>query len=302
MHVCTHAHTDTHTHFFIFIFFIIITIIASISYTAVYKHEDRESLQITVCQYDALIIVHLKHVKVTRKQKKKNKKEQINRVTTISMYLVIYIRTHTSSFHILFRLFELNSDKEISLNSFLSCVGQLKFRGTSSLLRLPKPLFGQKEGQQVNRSPSPIHIPPDDNSHSDAVQDNKLSQVSGEEEEVLEKLPYRGRRKALSMEVPEEMEISSSEGTKETITEVKSPKRLKLTTVTQDRARQMEEFSIATHFVKVRRNGLLVDVSTLWDFISTEAVTGSVRNILSHSKPGVQRQGSIFAFDPVSGL
>ena len=218
------------------------------------------------------------------------------------MYLVIYIRTHTSSFHILFRLFELNSDKEISLNSFLSCVGQLKFRGTSSLLRLPKPLFGQKEGQQVNRSPSPIHIPPDDNSHSDAVQDNKLSQVSGEEEEVLEKLPYRGRRKALSMEVPEEMEISSSEGTKETITEVKSPKRLKLTTVTQDQARQMEEFSIATHFVKVRRNGLLVDVSTLWDFISTEAVTGSVRNILSHSKPGVQRQGSIFAFDPVSGL
>ena len=131
-----------------------------------------------------------------------------------------------------------------------------------NISRLPKPLFGQKEGQQVNRSPSPIHIPPDDNSHSDAVQDNKLSQVSGEEE-VLEKLPYRGRRKALSMEIPEEMEISPSEGTKETITEVKSPKRLKLTTITQDEARQMEEFSIATLFVKVRRNGLLVDVSTL---------------------------------------
>jgi hypothetical protein len=198
-----------------------------------------------------------------------------------------------------FKLFELTADEEITLSSFLSSVGQLKFRGTSSLLRLPNHVFGPKDDHTSDRPPSPIHIPPDHDSNSDSVSDKKIVAPSPNNGENQPRFAYTGRRKALSMEIPEEMDVSYAEGGRVALREG-GPKKLKLDKIGKRSSQQSEEFSIATHFVKVRRNGLLVDVSTLWDFISTEAVTGSVRNILSHSRPGLQRQGSLFAFDPKS--
>lgn len=58
-----------------------------------------------------------------------------------------------------------------------------------------------------------------------------------------------------------------------------------------------QEFNIATHFVKVRRSGTLADVTTLWDMIGTEAVSGSMDAILE--KPNFDRLPSINAFDKV---
>ncbi len=59
----------------------------------------------------------------------------------------------------------------------------------------------------------------------------------------------------------------------------------------------LQEYNIATHFVKVRRSGTLADVTTLWDMIGTEAVSGSMDAILE--KPGFDRLPSINAFDKV---
>ena len=60
-----------------------------------------------------------------------------------------------------------------------------------------------------------------------------------------------------------------------------------------------QEYTIATHFVKVKRSGTLTDVTTLWDLVGTEAVSGSLDSILD-SRPGFDRLPSINAFDKVS--
>ena len=60
-----------------------------------------------------------------------------------------------------------------------------------------------------------------------------------------------------------------------------------------------EDYAIATHFVKVRRSGTLADVTTLWDLVGTEAMSGSLDSILEH-KPGFDRLPSINAFDKVT--
>lgn len=60
-----------------------------------------------------------------------------------------------------------------------------------------------------------------------------------------------------------------------------------------------QEFTIATHFVKVKRSGTLTEVTTLWDLVGTEAVSGSLDSVLD-SRPGFDRLPSINAFDKVS--
>ena len=63
-------------------------------------------------------------------------------------------------------------------------------------------------------------------------------------------------------------------------------------------ALQSQEYTIATHFVKVKRSGTLTDVTTLWDLVGTEAVSGSLDSVLD-SRPGFDRLPSINAFDKV---
>ena len=58
-------------------------------------------------------------------------------------------------------------------------------------------------------------------------------------------------------------------------------------------------YSIATHFVKVQSSGSLADVKSLWQLAGTDAVSESVKTLLEHSKPGVQRFSSIHAFEKV---
>lgn len=58
------------------------------------------------------------------------------------------------------------------------------------------------------------------------------------------------------------------------------------------------EYTIATHFVKVKRSGTLTDVTTLWDLVGTEAVSGSLDHLLD-VRPGFERLPSINAFDKV---
>ena len=68
-----------------------------------------------------------------------------------------------------------------------------------------------------------------------------------------------------------------------------------------DKLTPPQEFTIATHFVKVKRSGTLTDVTTLWDLVGTEAVSGSLDSVLD-SRPGFDRLPSINAFDKASVL
>ena len=65
-----------------------------------------------------------------------------------------------------------------------------------------------------------------------------------------------------------------------------------------DNGFSVPEYTIATHFVKVKRSGTLTDVTTLWDLVGTEAVSGSLDSVLD-SRPGFDRLPSINAFDKV---
>ena len=230
-----------------------------------------------------------------------------------------------SQVFVIARIFEHNSNGDITLHSFLTCVGQLKFRGTSGLLRLPKPLFGHKEGVHDHPPPSPVHSPPEGDQEDKTTEDDEQLRNSsegtdsGEELTLPTKVRLHNRRRGVLPDVDEEMEVGEQD------TDGAPPMKKPQLSISLPASRQTdrnsqqheqeeegqstmkhphseEEYSIATHFVKVRRNGLLVDVSTLWDFMATDAVTGSVRNILSHSRPGMQRQSSIFAFNPVSHM
>ena len=58
------------------------------------------------------------------------------------------------------------------------------------------------------------------------------------------------------------------------------------------------EYSIATHFVKVKRSGTLTDVTTLWDLVGTDAMSGSMDHLMD-VRPGFERLPSINAFDRV---
>ena len=76
------------------------------------------------------------------------------------------------------------------------------------------------------------------------------------------------------------------------------------TETTSDGETEMEDlpgqnYTIATHFVKVRRSGTLSDVTTIWDLVGTECLSGSLDSIVA-SKPGFDRLPSINAFDRVS--
>ena len=49
---------------------------------------------------------------------------------------------------------------------------------------------------------------------------------------------------------------------------------------------------------QVRRSGALADVTTLWDLVGTDMVSGSLDNVLA-SRPGFDRLPSLNAFDKV---
>ena len=50
--------------------------------------------------------------------------------------------------------------------------------------------------------------------------------------------------------------------------------------------------------LQVRRSGALADVTTLWDLVGTDMVSGSLENVIS-ARPGFDRLPSLNAFDKV---
>ena len=99
--------------------------------------------------------------------------------------------------------------------------------------------------------------------------------------------------------------VSSPDGTTEPMADGKGATAMEDDSMTEssmtesDLSDDEDAITIATHFVKVRRSGAVSDVSTLWDLVGTEAVSGSLDAL---DKPGFDRLPSINAFDKVISL
>jgi len=152
-------------------------------------------------------------------------------------------------------------------------VGQLKFRGTSLLLRAPISPVGrqQQPSQQQQQQPSK-----DKDILPEVTPAKKYKADDSDDVEEDEGMEYENS--------PQELQNSGADVAKN----IAQPEL------------EAYGYSIATHFVQVRSSGLLSDVKSLWQLADTDAVSKSVKTLLEHSKPGFQRFSSIHAFDKVN--
>ena len=211
------------------------------------------------------------------------------------------------------RVFGVSQEKGVPLSVFLNVVGQLKFRGTSVLFRLPRPPVTRTTPIPPD-APQPLSPAPSPNVslNRKIASDSSLTSsepIKREEETPAISDPKKARvdtlDSATSNESEESMDFSHSDEVSGD--SFKCPPSIVLedsTEVTSDGEGEIEslpgrDYTIATHFVKVRRSGTLSDVTTIWDLAGTECLSGSLDSIVA-SKPGFDRLPSINAFDRVS--
>ncbi|XP_077995902.1 uncharacterized protein LOC144449262 [Glandiceps talaboti] len=123
----------------------------------------------------------------------------------------------------------------LSLPEFLNAVGQLKFRGTSLLLRLPK-------------SAAVKHQDSDDS--IDTEEDSPVVNEKHERKSRKDQLNKTGKFQTLSTDMSTDAGVDSSE----------SDSGLHMKQESQE-----TKYELAIHSVKVRRSGTLSDVSAVWD-------------------------------------
>jgi len=188
------------------------------------------------------------------------------------------------------RVFDVTRQQSIPLTKFLNVVGQLKFRGTSVLFRLPRsPVKKQTEPPNAELLPhSPLLGAKQNKDKMGSGKQSPLPSIADKDKEAEEE----------GMEVTSGVRVAPGCGVIDSLP-VLSVENDDGEVLTPDVGGD-EDYAIATHFVKVRRSGTLADVNTLWDLVGTEAVSGSVEAILDH-KPGFDRLPSINAFDKVHG-
>ena len=206
----------------------------------------------------------------------------------------------------------MSQDKGVPLNTFLNVVGQLKFRGTSVLFRLPCSPVTRSTPIPPN-APQPASPAPSPNvSLSHRAQLDANEPIKEEDQEMVgaKKVRVDSTESSSSNDKEESMDTSHSDEMSGDSFKSAPPAIVLLgdedstTETISDSEAEMEDlpgqdYTIATHFVKVRRSGTLSDVTTIWDLVGTDCISGSLDSIVA-SKPGFDRLPSINAFDRVS--
>lgn len=229
--------------------------------------------------------------------------------------------------HVL-RVFGMSQDKGVPLNLFLNVVGQLKFRGTSVLFRLPRSPVTRSTPipPDAPQPPSPAPSPntslnrrlvQSDNTAAETIKEGVLSDDMGGDGVIGDGEIGGGEAKKARVESTETSSNSDKEEAMEcnhsdeaaASDSIKSIPAILILgeddsneTISEGEG-EMEDlpgqdYTIATHFVKVRRSGTLSDVTTIWDLQGTDCISGSLDSIVA-SKPGFDRLPSINAFDRV---
>ena len=203
----------------------------------------------------------------------------------------------------------MDAKEELSLKQFTVAVGQLKFRGTSLLLRAPispvgrqhKPSQQQQQDQQQQQQQDQQDQQQDQQQEDQQqLQDQKKQQNQQQYQSSKDIGALPEVLPAKKYKVDDDDENESEDMEYEAVSSQQE-------TANSYRAKEAAQpeleaygYSIATHFVQVRSSGLLSDVKSLWQLADTDAVTKSVKTLLEHTKPGFQRFSSIHAFDKVN--
>ena len=184
---------------------------------------------------------------------------------------------------------------DITLMQLGTAVGQLRFRGTSLLLRLPASPVGKSQHQsnkKVQQANKPQNVPeavPSKKQKQEEVYDD--NDDDGDDDDDIDYFDVDdGGGGDMEVEAVHKA-IDSVAGGIDVVSD---------SDFGSDSSNH--GYSIATHFVKVQSSGILADVKSLWQLAGTDAVSQSVKTLLEHTKPGVQRFSSIHAFEKVTGL
>ena len=175
---------------------------------------------------------------------------------------------------------------DITVIQLSTAVGQLRFRGTSLLLRLPASPVGKSQHQN-----------------------NKTSQSNKPAQNVSEAIPSKKQKQEEFYDDDiTDSDVDNDDNYEDASDDMQVDTRHGGTDVVDGMDNDFGSdgsnhgYSIATHFVKVQSSGSLADVKSLWQLAGTDAVSESVKTLLEHSKPGVQRFSSIHAFEKVMTL
>ncbi|KAK6192273.1 hypothetical protein SNE40_003771 [Patella caerulea] len=162
------------------------------------------------------------------------------------------------------QIFGENVKDRLPLPDFLTAVGQLKFRGTSVLFRLP---YSCIENIPVEQSDSNNSI----NNHTDDEPPTK-----------------RSRPKLIESK-------KNLTDTDENLSVFKHPAVPRPSHTAKHNA--LPKYELATHTVKVRRTGTLADIMAIWDLQGTSAISGSADHHLEGDISRFQRMPSIDSFN-----
>ncbi|XP_041377251.1 uncharacterized protein LOC121389658 isoform X2 [Gigantopelta aegis] len=157
------------------------------------------------------------------------------------------------------KLFGITSTDRLPLAEFLIAVGQLKFRGTSVLLRLPRSCLSNVKNAIMTGAETDGEEPPNKKSRPKLIESKKKS--NNVEDSVF-----------------------------------KHPEGLPLQAVKHNTTAS-PKYELATHTVKVRRTGTLADVMALWELQGTNAVSGSAMHHLEGEISRFHRMPSIDSFN-----
>ncbi|KAK3587623.1 hypothetical protein CHS0354_032831 [Potamilus streckersoni] len=180
------------------------------------------------------------------------------------------------------KLFGSESKDKLPLADFLSAVGQLKFRGTSVLLRLPQSCMTslkhlQNSLEAVKALISEETEPPSKKSRpkiTDPLRENASKKID-----------------PTSMQGTSDPDVALNTATGEQFDAFKQPERRPLC------SKNNPKYELATHTVKVRRTGVLTDVMAIWDLQGTGAITNTTVSHLEGEINRFQRMSSIDSFN-----
>ena len=190
---------------------------------------------------------------------------------------------------------------DITLMQFGTAVGQLRFRGTSLLLRLPASPVGKSQHQnnkkveQVNKPQNMPEAVPSKKQKQEEPDDDDDDDDDGDDDDDID---YFDVDDVDDHGGGADMEVDPVHRADDPV-----PGGIDVASDSDFGSDSSNHgYSIATHFVKVQSSGILADVKSLWQLAGTDAVSQSVKTLLEHTKPGVQRFSSIHAFEKVIGL
>lgn len=174
------------------------------------------------------------------------------------------------------KVFGSETKPSLDLLDFLRAVGQLKFRGTSTLFRLK-----QASGKSLNGD-----------------QEENIDDLSDEEEKTRgAKRKKTNHNRSLGIDCEAVSSPSGSSDSSTTGVIFKSPERK--TKLSSSSPLKSGIYELATHSVKVKRSGFLSDVRTLWDLKGTAAVSESIE-MAPKDKTRMARVSSVDSFDSKS--